>query len=539
MKNNLPAAQDNALQPFLHRYGSHVIGHLSGYDRLRLRGTLRPLYHPPVMERYLSRCHVRLLDFKAFVRQTSERICTTAKAWAAKLGRPYHYLSSNQQDKEALARKIAAAEGLTSGPITLLGCVEPCKTFRVHGGYADHLLRLALEPRQCMHLYFYGFHPHFGLMHLRLQTWFPFQIDICLNGREWLCRQLDGEGLAYRRQGNCLVQVQDWARAQTLLNTQVHWDWPKALAGLLKEFHPLSRQLCRPLELSYYWSVSESEYATDLVFRDAATLARLYPQWIRHAITTFGCTDVMRYLGRRVPTQPGQVPGHFGGEVISDIKCRQEGVRAKHSVNGNSVKMYDKAYTPVGNVFRVETTTNRPQEFRTFRRPEAQPKGPKRWRVLRRSVADMPRRAEVSLAVNGRYLAALASTSGATPLAESAAKVCRPRRRQGRRYRGLNPWSPPDAALLEAVSCADFAIAGLRNRDLQTRLFGHQKVSALERRRRANRLTRRLALLRAHGLLRKVTGTHRYLLTGQGRTVITALLAARQASVEQLNKLAA
>ena len=148
-------------------------------------------------------------------------------------------------------------------------------------------------------------------------------------------------------------------------------------------------------------------------------------------------------------------------------------------------------------------------------------------------------RAEVSLAVNGRYLAALASTSGATPLAESAAKVCRPRRRQGRRYRGLNPWSPPDAALLEAVSCADFAIAGLRNRDLQTRLFGHQKVSALERRRRANRLTRRLALLRAHGLLRKVTGTHRYLLTSHGRTVITALLAARQASVEQLNKLAA
>jgi hypothetical protein len=539
MKTNLPLAQDNALGPFLNQYRSHVIGHLSGYDRLRLRGTLRPLYHPPVMERYLSRCHVRLLDFKDYVRRVSQRIYTTAKALAANLGRSYRYVPSNQADKEALARRIAAEQGVTEGLIALLGCVEPCKSFRVHGGYPDHLLHLELETRQCLHLYFYCWHQHLGFIHLRLQTWFPFQIDICLNGREWLCHQLDAQGLAYRRQGNCVVQVQDWTRAQALLDAQVCWDWPKTLAQLLKQFHPLYKQLCRPLDLSYYWSVSESEYATDIVFRDAATLARLYPQWIRHAITTFSCNDVMRYLGRRVSTHSGQVPGNFEGEVISDIKQRQEGVRAKHSVNGNSVKMYDKAYTPIGNVFRVEATTNRPREFRTFRRAEGQSKGPKKWRVLRRSLADMPRRSEISLAINGRYLAALASTNGTTPLAQSAAKVCRPIRRRGRRYRGLNPWSPQDAALLEAVSCVDFTIAGLRNRDLQARLFTSRKASPLERRRRANRVTRRLALLRAHGLLRKVTGTHRYLLTPKGRTIVTALLAARQANVDQLNKMAA
>ena len=345
--------------------------------------------------------------------------------------------------------------------------------------------------------------------------------------------------MAYCRQANCLVQVQDWTRAQALLDVQVQWDWPQAMQELLNQFHPLGKELCRPLDLSYYWSVSESEYAADIVFRDAATLARLFPQWIRHAITTFGCTDVMRYLGRRVSAPPGQVPGKFAGEVISDLKRRQEGVRAKHSVNGNSVKMYDKAYTPVGNVFRVEATTNRPREFRTFRRVEGQPKGPKKWRVLRRSVSDLPRRAEISRAINGRYLAALAATNGTTPLTEAAATVCRPVRRRGRRYRALNPWSPQDAALLEAVSGADFAVAGLRNRDLQARLFKNQKISKSEHRRRANRITRRLALLRAHGLLRKIIGTHRYLLTAKGRTVVTALWAARQANVNQLNKLAA
>ncbi len=530
---------NKVLEPFLQQYGSAILGQLSGYDRLRLRGTLRSLYHPHVMECYLSKCHVRLLAFKDFVHRVSQRIYTTAQAVAARLGRSYHYLPSNQTDKEVVARQTAAAQGITEGLIVLLGSVEPCRSFSVHGGYPDHLLHLALEPRQCLHLYFYCFHPQCGLMHLRLQTWFPFQIDICLNGREWLCHQLDARRIAYQRHENCLVQVQDWAQAQALLDEQVHWDWLPTLAALLDQFHPLWKQLCGPLNLSYYWSVSESEYATDLVFREARTLARLYPQWVRHAITAFGCTDVLRYLGRRVSPQAGQVPPHFEGEVLSDLKERQEGVRTKHSVNGNSVKMYDKAYTPVGNVFRVETTTNRPREFQTFRRAEGQPQGPKKWRVLRRSVADLPRRAEISLAINGRYLTALASTNGTTPLAESAATVCRPVRHQGRRYRALNPWSPEDAALLEAVSDADFAIAGLRNRDLQARLFNQRKVSPLERRCRASRITRRLALLRAHGLLRKVTGTHRYLLTFKGRTVITALLTARQANINELSKMAA
>ena len=159
--------------------------------------------------------------------------------------------------------------------------------------------------------------------------------------------------------------------------------------------------------------------------------------------------------------------------------------------------------------------------------------------MLRRSVDDLPRRAEISRAINGRYIGALASTNGTSPLAESAAEVCRPVRRKGRHYRGLNPWSPEDAALLEAVSRGEFVVAGLRNRDLQTRLYRSQRVSVAERRRRAARITRRLALLRAHGLLRKVSGTHRYMISPNGRRIITALLAARQADVDQLTKIAA
>ena len=79
---------------------------------------------------------------------------------------------------------------------------------------------------------------------------------------------------------------------------------------------------------------------------------------------------------------------------------------------------------------------------------------------------------------------------------------------------------------------------GFRNCHLRHLLHGpsHDRVIL---RRQAAAITRKLALLRAHGLIKKVTGTHRWILTENGRTIITALLTARLASVDQLTQMAA
>ena len=110
--------------------------------------------------------------------------------------------------------------------------------------------------------------------------------------------------------------------------------------------------------------------------------------------------------------------------------------------------------------------------------------------------------------------------------------------RDGRRHRAINPWCEKDAALLQAVSRGEYAINGLRNRDVRRQLWPKAGTDRQERR-RAAAVTRQLRLLRGHGLLRKVSGTHRYVVTEAGRKIITALLAARQADVEQLTALAA
>ena len=311
-------------------------------------------------------------------------------------------------------------------------------------------------------------------------------------------------------------------------------NWPRVLGDLLDQAHPLHREICRPIAQTYYWTASASEYATDLLFRDAASLAALYPRLVHHGLRTFASPDVMRFLGRQTPTQSGRVHAGFQGEVISDLKHRPEGMRIKHSVNGNSVKMYDKE----GSVLRIETTINKTEDFRVYRARQGDPDGKKAWRPLQRSVGELWRRAQISAAANDRYLEALASVTEKTPVGEAADGVCRARVRDGRRHRALNPWSEKDAALLQAVSRGEYAINGMRNRDVRRQLWAKTGNEQQERR-RAAAVTRQLRLLRAHGLLRKVSGTHRYVVTPGGRKIITALLTARQADVQQLTALAA
>jgi hypothetical protein len=165
-------------------------------------------------------------------------------------------------------------------------------------------------------------------------------------------------------------------------------------------------------------------------------------------------------------------------------------------------------------------------------------KPPRRWQRLRRTVTDMPRRAEVSRAANGRYLEALASTRGTEPLGAAVKELCQPVRKDGYRFRGLNPLSQPDALLLEILSRGEWTINGFRNADLRKHLYPAGTRCAEVARRRTAAVSRKLRLLRAHGLIKKIPGSHRYLLTAQGRKLTTVLMAARKADVNQLTAFA-
>ena len=106
-------------------------------------------------------------------------------------------------------------------------------------------------------------------------------------------------------------------------------------------------------------------------------------------------------------------------EIHSDLKTRPEGTRIKHVLNHNSIKMYDKQES----VLRIETTVNDARGMKAYRASEADPDGPKAWRKLRKGVADLPRRAQVSQAANERYLEASSTVEVTEALSASISVI--------------------------------------------------------------------------------------------------------------------
>jgi hypothetical protein len=515
------------MKEFMHQFAGQVTGVLSGFDRLVFRGTLRSLCHAGGVVGLMLNRGVRFVDFGRFANGQSETLKKASLQAASDAGRPIRYLSSSRWSKESIARGIAERDRIDEGLICVLTCVEPCFSYELHRDRIAKKARIESRRRKCLFLYHYWMDRDFGFMSARIQTWLPYSIQICINGREWLARQMDRRGIGYRRVENCFPRIDDLAAAQQLADAQRQTEWPATLQAIARRLNPAHEAMLSSRSV-YYWSTYQSEWATDVMFGSTRRLQRVAPKLMRTAIVSFGSEQVMRYL-RDVELQPT-----FQRRIVSDSRRREEGVRVKHWVGENSIKMYDKA----DGVLRVETTINDPKDFKAFRATEGDPHGAKAWRQMRKGVSDLNRRAEVSQAANARYLDALASLEIDQTVGELVDRVCRPTRWKNKRVRALRPWSPEDHALLAAVARGEHAINGLRNGDLRARLHPGNHPPPQNRRFGA-RITRQLRLLRAHGLIRKIPKTHRYVLTEKGRRITTAVLQIKTIPMKRVMEMAA
>jgi hypothetical protein len=519
---------------FQQKFGSSVTGTLTGLDRLVLRGSLRQLARVEGLSTYLTMNKVLLKDFGKHAEKLSNDLKAANRALTQAQGRPTIYVSSRTVGKEERALEIARADGVTEGLVCALTSVEPCMTFDVHRNRDRKILELVARQRKCLFIYMYCIHPLFGWLNARIQTWLPFTIQVCLNGREWLSRQMDAAGIAYERSDNCFPWIGDVPAAQQLLDDQFKTPWALELDRIARWLNPTHDRVFRIFEQDYYWTVHQSEVATDVMFRDAACLDSIYPTLVQHAITTYDSPNVLRFLGHdRRTRRDGEIRADFSGEVTSSYRRRPEGVRVKHGVNGNSVKAYDKA----GSVLRVETTMNNPRDFKVYRPRESDPNGGLAWQRMRKGIADLHRRAEVSAASNERYLEALAATDITTPLHELVAPVTVRVRLGNGGVRALRPWAEDDSQLLAAISRGEFAINGFRNRDVRRSLMPAVDTK-VESKRQAAAVSRRLRILRGHRLIKKVPRTHRYVVTNTGRRIIAALLTARNLRLTPLDEAA-
>ncbi len=117
-----------------------------------------------------------------------------------------------------------------------------------------------------------------------------------------------------------------------------------------------------------------------------------------------------------------------------------------------------------------------------------------------------------------------------------SAEIQKPTKWGDRRLRGLRPWAE-DKELITVINRGEFLINGLRNRDLQKLLYTAEAELPAERRRRSAAISRKLRLLRAHGLIQKVPRTHRYHVTDAGRVILLTVLTTVKTTLNQLNQI--
>jgi hypothetical protein len=509
------------MKRFLNRYSDRIVGVIEGFDRILFRGTFRSISNGKGLERFLCSQHIRYQDFGKFAERITNVVSTHAKEMARQEGREYRFLRSSEISKEEVAREIAKRDQITEGLVCVLASVEPCQSFEIHrdgGGF-----RFFSVQRKCTHLYFYYLDTEFGWMHIRLQSWLPLQIQVCLNGREYLARALKREGIGYEQRDNCFVRIDDLKRAQQLLDRLHTRKWERVLGSWARRVNPWLAPKSNPKLHGYYWTMRQVEYATDLIFRDRATLDEIYPALADHAIKVFSSRDVLRFLGRRTNSS-------FNGEVQSNYRIRIEGLCVKHWVEENSIKIYNKQ----GSVLRIETTINNPMRFRVRREVTRQGQKVQRWVPMRKGIVDLKRRVDLCRAANGRYLDALAVVGEPKPSHRILDEVSRRIEVDGRPYRALHPISPEESRLFRVIMQGEFQTQGIRNQDLRSALEPEAESDPEKRRRSSSRATRQLRLLCAHKLIYKLPHNNYYRITKRGHEVMATVLRFRDCDIALL-----
>jgi hypothetical protein len=297
-----------------------------------------------------------------------------------------------------------------------------------------------------------------GFIHIRLQTWFPFQIQVYMNGHEWLARQLEGRGVGFERYENTFLSIEDLPLAQRLCQGFTRRRWRRLFDAFARRINPWLKVIREKGFGSYYWCIDACEVSTDLMWRDRPRLLGILDQLFDYALRAFSADDVVRFLGLKHRPKTGDLETRHAR--------RPEGRRIKHRVRQNWLKLYDK-----WSVLRVETVINNPADFRVLRF-EHDRRGRRRglWKPMRKGIHNLWRYVQIGEAINRRYLDALAVVTPTTPAIEQLDSLCRPRLQNGQQFARFNPVARTDSEFFQAVLSGAHLINGFSNRDLQRQL---------------------------------------------------------------------
>ena len=342
--------------------------------------------------------------------------------------------------------------------------------------------------------YWYLVDEDFGPLFIKFGSYFPYPVKICLNGNEYLKRQLAKEKITHEALDNGLQSCCDPARAQAIANAlderkiqQVVWKW---MDRLPKPLTTADRQS----GYQYQLSILQAEFSLTQVFDRPLTGRQFFDQIIRDNLIIGHPSQVSLIFQRRVTKA---TPGDFRTRIITDGVIPSLHVDYKHS----KIKQYHKE----GRALRTETTINDTRDF-----------------AIGRSLNNLSKLRTIGFSANRRLLgvqcAARDDIAGEDAFRRVHERITTP---TGEQVAGLRFADSRVHALMHALIVLAVLPGVFRARQLRSQL-GKQPASAGKQ--TPGRTTYDLRRLRVRGLIERIPGTTSYRITDLGLSTALAFV---------------
>lgn len=490
-----------------------IKGILSTFDRIIIKGYSFQLCNVRQMGYFLSHNNILLKDFGSYAEKVTKSLCEHIENIAKEQNRPYQFIYGSDTDKGSLAKQILENNPVNNGLICIFSNIEVCSTMNVIKNGKTQKLELKWGTRKCKYYYLYYLDEDFGFMHIKIQSWFPFMVQIYINGHEWLKQHLIKENIKFEMYNNSFSYIEDIDKAQEIADKIVDSKISDKFYSMVKNINNFLPVIEETFSHDYYWCLAECEYSTDIIHDSRESIDEYFKSLIENAFYTFKCDDVMSFFGRKLKDTGFQ----FKGEITSDLRKRNQGFRLKHKMKSNQIKMYDKGYS-----IRIETTINDPREFKILKDVEKivnhkEVIKVKKWLPMGKSIANLYRYAEICKAINKRYIEALPIPSEKEIAIKKLESVSNSKEVNNRIYTGFNLFKKSDNDLFNTLASADLIINGFTNKILRQRLFKNEDYNSKKIR---NKTTRIIDKLRKHGIIKKVGSASKYYITENGRKLL-------------------
>lgn len=491
-----------------------INGKLETFDRMIINGYLRSLYIQGQFLYYLNQNNIKLVDFDKFAEQQTASLCNHINTFIKENNVELQYLNSGKISKDELARKQLLLSENKTGLIAAFSTVELCKTMTVKPNHNKKILEPVPRNTKCKHYYLYFNDEEFGWMFLKIQTWFPYNVQIYINGREYLSKIFDKENIKYEMYNNSFSYIENFERAQELADSILNKKISDSFDGLVNKINNLLPNIKEKLNCSYYWCIDQCEFATDINFKSCKDLNIFYKKLVETTYFTFSSEDIYSFFGRNV-----KHINKFKGEIVSDLRNRDQGFRIKFKINSNQIKMYNK-----GNNLRIEVTINNPKDFKILKEKDRiidheKLVKEKKWVPMGKSIANLYRYVEISKSISSRYIEALPTVNLNNISLEDLENISESKEIDGRKYSGFNILNKDTLKIFQEISKGEYLINGFTNKKIRKNLYNDPNNL-----KNINRVTRLLSKLKAHGLIKKVANKNKYYVTTHGRNMISNLM---------------